>query len=88
MLTQRIKNEPLVVIGVIAAAIFAGVQAAAGKELITPDLAASLERALNPDGGWLWPIVLAIIGRFFVFGPQTAATLRDSLPPGYTSPEP
>ncbi len=85
---ERIKNEPAVAIGVIAAAAFAGLQAAAGRELISPDLAATLERALNPEGGWLWPIIIGIVTRFFVYGPKSAEALRAEPPPGWTPPNP
>lgn len=63
---ERIKNEPAVVIGIIAAAILAGFQAAAGENLLSGDVLAWVQNALNPAGGWAIPIVVGIITRFFV----------------------
>ncbi len=42
---ERIRNEPAVVIGILAAAVLAAVQSLAGNEVISPDLAASVGRA-------------------------------------------
>jgi len=69
MLTRiidRIKREPAVVIGIIAAAVLATVQSLAGNEVISPDLAASVGKAIDPQSGWALPIVVGIVTRFFV----------------------
>jgi hypothetical protein len=62
----RIKREPAVVIGILAAAILAGAQVAAGHDLLSGDAFAWLQKALNPDGGWAIPILVGVITRFFV----------------------
>jgi len=66
MILARLKNEPAVLIGVIAAAILAAVQSLAGNEVITPDIAATVGNALDPASGWALPIVIGIVTRFFV----------------------
>jgi len=62
----RIRREPAVVIGIIAAAVLAVVQSLAGNEVISPDLAASVGKALDPQSGWALPIVVGLVTRFFV----------------------
>lgn len=66
MLVARIKNEPAVVIGILAAAALAAVQSLAGNEVIRPDIAETIGNALNPESGWALPIIVGIITRFFV----------------------
>lgn len=63
---DRIKKEPAVVIGILAACVLAVVQTLAGNGVIGPDLAATIGRALDPTTGWAIPIVVGIITRFFV----------------------
>ena len=63
---DRLKSEPAVVIGALAAVILAAVQTAAGHELISGDLAAILSKALDPSGGWAIPLIVGIVTRFFV----------------------
>ena len=63
---SRLKREPAVVIGIIAAATLAAVQSLAGNGVIEADLAATVGRALDPQTGWALPIVVGIITRFFV----------------------
>lgn len=63
---DRLKREPAVVIGIIAAAALATVQSLAGNEVISADLAATVQRALDPSSGWALPIIVGIITRFFV----------------------
>ena len=62
----RIKREPAVVIGIVFAAALAVVQSLAGNEVISPDLAATVQRALDPSSGWALPIVAGLVTRFFV----------------------
>jgi len=62
----RFKNEPAVVIGIIAAAALAAVQSLAGNEVISADIAATIGRAFDPSSGWALPIIVGIITRFFV----------------------
>ena len=63
---DRLKREPAVLIGVIAAAILAVVQSLAGNEIITGDIAVTIQNALSPESGWAIPIILGLITRFFV----------------------
>ena len=63
---DRIRNEPAVVIGVLAAGILAAVQAAGGQNLVGTDVVSFVSRALDPNGGWAIPVIVAIITRFFV----------------------
>ena len=65
-LIERFKNEPAVVIGIIAAAVYAAVQSLAGNDVIRPDIAETIGNALNPESGWALPIIVGIITRFFV----------------------
>ena len=63
---NRIKREPAVVIGIIAAAILAAVQVAAGEGILGADIADTIGKALDPTTGWALPIIVGIITRFFV----------------------
>lgn len=63
---ERLKREPAVVIGSIAAVILAAIQAAAGENLLPANIADIVAKALDPTGGWAIPIIVAIITRFFV----------------------
>jgi hypothetical protein len=63
---DKIKSEPAVVIGVIAACVLAVVQTLNGYQVISDDIAGTIGRALDPTRGWAIPIVVAIITRFFV----------------------
>lgn len=65
-IADRIRSEPAVVIGIVAAAVLAVVQSLAGNEVISPDLAASLGNAIDPQSGWALPIIVGIVTRFFV----------------------
>lgn len=62
----RIKRDPAVVIGIIAAAILAAVQVAAGEGILGADIADTIGKALDPTTGWALPIIVGIITRFFV----------------------
>lgn len=63
---DKIKTEPAVVIGILAACVLAVVQTLTGYGVIGPDLAATIGRAIDPNSGWAIPIVVAIITRHFV----------------------
>lgn len=65
-LIDKIKSEPAVVIGVVAACVLAVVQTLSGYGVIGPDLAATFGRALDPTTGWAIPIVVGLITRLFV----------------------
>ena len=68
---ERLKNEPAVIIGVLAAVVLAVVQTLGGHGIISGDLVDTVTKALDPNGGWLIPIILGLITRFFVVGPVT-----------------
>ena len=78
---EKLKNEPAVIIGIIAACVLAVVKVLQGGAIISDSLAATLEAALNPTSGWAIPIILGVITRFFVYGPKTAETLLNTPPP-------
>lgn len=82
---ERLKNEPAVIIGAIAAGILATVQALAGGGLIGTDVVDTITQALDPTSGWAIPLVLGVITRFFVYGPKTAETLLNTPPPTDTN---
>ena len=63
---DKIKAEPAVVIGIIAACVLAVVQTLSGYGVIGPDLAATIGRAIDPNAGWAIPIIVGIVTRFFV----------------------
>ena len=63
---DRIKREPAVVIGIIAACLLAVVQVLGGEGIIGQDLADTIGKALDPTTGWAIPVVVGIITRFFV----------------------
>jgi hypothetical protein len=62
----RIRREPAVVIGIIAAALLAALSSLSGNGVIDPDAMTTIQRALSPDGGWAIPIIIGIVTRFFV----------------------
>jgi len=82
---DRLKNEPAVVIGVVAACILAVIQVLNGQAIISDNLAATIQQALDPTSGWAIPIILGFITRFFVYGPKTAETLLNTPPPSASS---
>jgi hypothetical protein len=85
MLLERLKNEPAVVIGAIAAGILATVQTLAGSGVIGTDVLDTITQALDPTSGWAIPLILGVITRFFVYGPKSAETLLNTPPPTDTN---
>ena len=81
MLLERLKNEPAVIIGAIAAGVLATAQSLAGNGVIGTDVLDTISQALNPESGWAIPIILGVITRFFVYGPKSAETLLYTPPP-------
>ena len=67
---DRLKREPALLIGAVAAGILAVIQTLVGEGIIGPDVADTVGRALGPDG-WALPIIVGFITRFFVFSPPT-----------------
>ena len=63
----RLKAEPALIIGILGAAFVAGVQYAAGQDLVGPDAVSFVTRAFDPtQGGWANLLLAGIITRFFV----------------------
>lgn len=63
----RIKREPAVVIGIIAAAILAVLQSLAGNGVIGQDVVDTIGSAIDPTkAGWAIPILVGLVTRFFV----------------------
>jgi hypothetical protein len=79
---DRLKREPAVVIGIIAAAVLATVQSLAGNGVIGADLAATVVRALDPATGWALPIIVGLITRYFVYSPDAVAKIVTQMPRG------
>jgi hypothetical protein len=73
---DRLKREPVVIIGVVFAAAYAVIASLAGQGVIGQDIADTIGRAINPEGGWLLPIVAALITRFFVT-PTAAPVVKE-----------
>lgn len=69
---ERIKREPAVLIGVLAAVVLATVQQLAGHGLLSGTVLDWVTRAFDPTSGWAIPIIVGIITRFFV-SPATKA---------------
>jgi hypothetical protein len=64
---SRLKSEPAVVIGIIAAAVLASLQSLAGNGVLGQDVVDTIASALDPTtGGWAIPIIVALVTRFFV----------------------
>jgi hypothetical protein len=63
----RLKAEPAVVIGIVAAALLAALQSLAGHGVISADVFSTIAGALDPTkGGWAIPILVGVVTRFFV----------------------
>ncbi len=79
MILDRIRKEPAVVIGILAACILAVVNTLAGQGVIGTDVADTIGRAIDPNalpnGGWALPIVVGLVTRFFVYSPPTVAVV-------------
>lgn len=63
---DRLKKEPALVIGFLAAAILAGVQYANGHDLLPGGVLDWVTNALDPNSGWAIPILVGLVTRFFV----------------------
>jgi len=85
---ERLRNEPVVIIGVLASAVLAAVAELTAGGILGADIGAFLTNALNPNGGWALPIIIAFITRMFSTGPVTAARLKAEVPPGYVQVDP
>jgi len=58
---------PAILVGAIAAALLAAIQSLAGDGVIGEDVLATVAGALDPTkGGWLLPLLIGALTRFFV----------------------
>jgi hypothetical protein len=65
-IVAKIKSEPAVVIGVVAAALLAAIQTLGGSDLVSGSVVDWATRALDPNTGWALPILIGVVTRFFV----------------------
>lgn len=64
---DRLKKEPAIVIGIIAAAALAALQSLAGNGVVGQDVVDTIGSAIDPSkGGWALPILVGFVTRFFV----------------------
>jgi hypothetical protein len=76
---DRLRKEPAVVIGIIAAAALAVLQSLAGNGVIEPDVVNTIGKAIDPSqGGWALPILVGLITRFFVYAPPSVQTIANA----------
>ena len=76
---DRLKQEPAVVIGILAAAALAALNSLAGNGIIQQDFVDTLASAIDPtQGGWALPIILGFVTRFFVYAPPTVQKIADA----------
>jgi hypothetical protein len=69
-------KEPAVIIGIVAAVALAVVNTLAGQGVLGTDVADTVGKAIDPgQGGWLIPIVVALVTRFAVYSPATVDTI-------------
>jgi len=89
---DRLKREPVLIVGALFAAGYAVLASLAGSGVIGQDIADTIGRAINPEGGWLLPIVAALITRFFTtpaYAPaiKEGTTVTVVTPPGEPNKE-
>ncbi|HUW17354.1 MAG TPA: hypothetical protein VMW94_09775 [Actinomycetes bacterium] len=87
----RFKNEPAIVISILAAAVVAALQSLAGNEVIGADLVETVRNIVGTaeDPGIVVIILGGIVTRFFVFGPKSVAKVvaeaEAKVPAGYVA---
>ena len=74
---DRLRREPAVVIGIVAAVILAVVQTLAGEGVIGTDAADTIAKALDPTTGWALPVIVGFVTRFFVYSPPTVQAVAE-----------
>lgn len=63
----RLKAEPALIVGAIASGIVAAVLYLAGHDVLGTDVVETVRNALDPSqGGWLIPLIVGAVTRFFV----------------------
>lgn len=65
-LIAKIKAEPAVAIGIVAAVVLAVVQTLGGHGVLSGNVVDWFTNALDPNAGWAIPIVVGLVTRFFV----------------------
>ena len=76
---DRLKKEPAIVIGILAAAILAAVKSLTGDGILGSDVADMIGKAIDPaQGGYLLPILSGIVTRFFVYAPPSVQKIADA----------
>ena len=64
---NRIKREPAVAIGIVAACIVAVLSTLAGEGVLGQDVVDTIGSAIDPGrNGWLLPILAGLVTRAFV----------------------
>ena len=67
-------REPAVFIGIIGSCVVAVATVLGGAELLSTDVVATIGKAIDPtQGGWLIPLIVGVVTRFFVYSPATYA---------------
>lgn len=77
----RLRKEPAVVIGIIAAALLALLQSLAGSGVIGQDAVDTIASAIDPTkegGGWALPILIGFVTRYFVYAPPTVQKIANA----------
>lgn len=75
---DRLRREPAVVIGILAAAVLAALRSLAGDGVIQPDFVDTVASAIDPTrGGWALPIIVGFVTRFFVYAPPTVQAIAN-----------
>lgn len=78
-LFERLKKEPAVLIGILAAAVLAAVKSLAGDGIVSGDIAEMIGKAIDPaQGGWALPILSGFVTRFFVFSPAKTQEIANA----------
>ena len=76
---DRLKKEPAVVIGIIAAAVLAALNSLAGNGVVGQDVVDTIALAIDPTkGGWALPIIVGAITRFFVYSPPSVQAIANA----------
>jgi len=92
--TERIKNEPVMALSAIAAAVITALGPLNAGGWIGPELSEAVKSVLGPNGIVLaaGAIVLGLLQRRQTFGPKTVATLvaeaEAKVPDGYVALNP
>ena len=70
-IVSLLKKEPLVILGAVAAGVLGTIQSLGGHGILSGSVVDWATNALDPNSGWLLPLVVTILGRFLVVSPAT-----------------